>query len=329
MRRLALGAAILGATIVAAPAYAQLNGEHILGDTGVNNGTQPPPGLYIAGLYYRYATDTIRDADGSKVAIDPSQPGSMTLQAFAPTIVYVSKARILGANFGMMAAIPIANGGIEAPAFGLNQPISAGLADSYFVPFSLGWHTPHADVNTAFGLFAPTGRYTAGASDNIGKDMWSYELSAGTTVFFDPNKTWSLATSAYWETHTQKINRNVTIGGKPSQTGVTVGDLLTLEGGFGRTFLMGAASVGLAYYAQWKVTDDDFGIPVNPPGGPLLGKHRVYGLGPDLTIPIATKSKLIALLNVRYFWETGARVKTEGDTLVITTTFPVPSVKIK
>jgi hypothetical protein len=47
-------------------------------------------------------------------------------------------------------------------------------------------------------------------------------------------------------------------------------------------------------------------------GGPLLGKHRVSGFGPDVTLPIATKSKLIALVNIRYFWEAGARVKTEG-----------------
>ncbi len=31
----------------------------------------------------------------------------------------------------------------------------------------------------------------------------------------------------------------------------------------------------------------------------------------------------------RYLWETGARVKTEGQTLVVTASFPVPSVKVK
>ena len=329
MRRLVISAALVAATIVAAPAYAQLNGEHLLGDTGVSTGTQPPPGVYIAGLYYRYGTDTIKKADGSRVTLGAGQPGSLALQAFAPTLVYVSKAKILGANYGLMFVVPGANAGLEAPAFGLEKSIGVGLGDSYVVPLTLGWHKPQADVTAAFGFFAPTGRYTPGADDNLGKDMWSYELSAGTTVFFDPKKTWSVATSAYWETHTKKSDQNVTIAGKLSQTGVKVGDLLTLEGGFSRSFLMGAASAGIAYYAQWKLTADDFGIPINPPGGPLLGKHRVYGVGPDVTLPIATKSKLIAFLNVRYFWETGARVKTEGDSLVITTTFPVPSVKIK
>ena len=75
--------------------------------------------------------------------------------------------------------------------------------------------------------------------------MWSYELSAGTTVFLDAAKAWSVATSAYWETHSKKVDQNVTIGGKLSQTGVKVGDLLTLEGGVGQSFIAGAASVGL------------------------------------------------------------------------------------
>jgi hypothetical protein len=55
----------------------------------------------------------------------------------------------------------------------------------------------------------------------------------------------------------------------------------------------------------------------------------VFGFGPDLTLPIATKSKLYALLNVRYLWEAGARLKTEGQTLVVTATIPIPSVKLK
>ena len=58
-------------------------------------------------------------------------------------------------------------------------------------------------------------------------------------------------------------------------------------------------------------------------------KHRVFAFGPDVTLPVASKSKLFALVNIRYLWETGARVKTQGDTLAITATFPLPSVKLQ
>jgi hypothetical protein len=76
------------------------------------------------------------------------------------------------------------------------------------------------------------------------------------------------------------------------------------------------------------LTEDEFGIAVSLPGGPAIGKHRVYGFGPDVTLPLATKSKLISLVNVRYFWEAGVQLKTQGQSLVVTATFPVPSVKI-
>jgi hypothetical protein len=32
--------------------------------------------------------------------------------------------------------------------------------------------------------------------------------------------------------------------------------------------------------------------------------------------------------NVRYMWQTGARLKTEGQSLIATATFPIPSVRI-
>ena len=103
-----------------------------------------------------------------------------------------------------------------------------------------------------------------------------------------------------------------------------VGDLLTLEGGIGRSFLHGAASIGVAYYAQWKTTSDDLGLSSTVPAlSGIPERHRVFGIGPDVTIPIATKTRLISLVNVRYLWEQGARLKTQGQTLMITNTIPI------
>ena len=158
--------------------------------------------------------------------------------------------------------------------------------------------------------------------------MWSYELSAGTTLYLDEEKTWSFATTGYWETHSKKKDTGNLQVANITLTGVKVGQLLTLEGGLGKSFLGGAASVGLAYYAQWKLTVDEFGIAIGLPSGRAIGKHKVWGFGPDVTMPIATKSTLISLVNVRYFWEAGAQLKTQGQSLVVTAAFPVPSMKI-
>ncbi len=85
--------------------------------------------------------------------------------------------------------------------------------------------------------------------------------------------------------------------------------------------MQGAANVGIAYYAQWKLSEDDFGI--DRPNLPTrLDKHRVYGFGPEVTLPIASKETLFAFLNLRYFWETGARWVLQGITFLATLTFP-------
>ena len=78
-----------------------------------------------------------------------------------------------------------------------------------------------------------------------------------------------------------------------------------------------------------SVTEDDLGIDLELPVELLVGKHRVYGVGPELTIPIATKKMLIGFLNARYLWETGARSTLEGNTFVFTATFPIPSVPLQ
>ena len=323
MRRLMVPAIAFGLTLLLAmPAQAQLNGSHSLGDFGAQSGSQPQPGFYSALFYYRFDTDTIKDADGNTVRLPAATPGSLALTAVAPIAWYVSKAKVLGGNYGVMVVLPFANASLEAPAFQLDQTIDTGITDTLLRPLDLGWHTKRADVAAGFQLYIPTGRYEPGGSDNLGKGMWTYEPFIGTTVYLDEKRSVSLATTAYWEFH-----------GKKEDSDVKVGQILSLQGGLGKSYLGGGLIVGAAYYAQWKLTADQLREFVLPGGTELAvdarNKHRVFAFGPDVTLPVASKSKLYALINIRYLWETGARVKTQGDTLAITATFPVPSVKLK
>ena len=322
MRRLRMFVVVSGLTLLlAAPAQAQLNGSHTLGDFGVQSGSQPQPGFYAALFYLRYDADTIKDADGNIVRPAPSAPGSIEVAAVAPLAWYVSKAKILGANYGAMIVLPLANASIEAPAFALGETVDTSVSDLLVRPLDLGWHSTRADVTAGFQLYAPTGRYERGGSDNIGKGMWAYEPFLGTTVYFDEQRTISLATTAYWEFH-----------GNKKDTDVKVGQILTLQGGVGKSFLGGGLITGAAYYAQWKLTEDqltDFELPGRTPigvSGP--GKHKVFAFGPDVTLPVASRAKLYALVNIRYLWEAGAQLKTEGQTLVVNATFPLPSVRL-
>jgi hypothetical protein len=312
----------------AAPARAQLNGENLLGDMGMKSGTQPEPGVYVANIYYRYFADAIKGPDGESVTLDPTQAGSQTIHAAVPLVIYVSSKKLFGANYGMMAVMPFANGALEAPGLGLSEKASTGPSDLYVMPVQLGWHLRRADITTGLAFFAPTGRYAAGASDNLGKGMWSYEVSGGTTLYLDQRRSFSVAATAYWETHSKKEGE-VRIE-QATLTDVKVGQLLTVEGGVGKSFLHGAASIGLAYYAQWKVTSDQMSVSPSTPlaAAPEPDQHRVWGVGPEVTIPIATKKRLISLVNVRYLWETGAELKTQGQSLMVTTTFPIGGISI-
>ena len=211
----------------------------------MQSGSQPAPGFYAALFYLRYDADTIKDADGNIVRPAPNSPGSLAVSAVAPLAWYVSKAKFLGANYGAMVVLPLANASIEAPAFALGETIGTSVSDLLVRPLDLGWHTARADVAAGLQLYAPTGRYEPGGSENIGKGMWTYEPFLGTTVYFDQNRTLSLAATAYWEIH-----------GNKKDTDVKVGQILTLQGGLGKSFLGGGLIVGAAYYGQWKLTED-------------------------------------------------------------------------
>ncbi len=242
--------------VLARPAAAQLNGSHSLGDFGVQSGSQPQPGFYAALFYLRYDTDTIKDADGKTIRPAQNAPGSVAISAAAPILWYVSKTKFLGANYGALLVLPWANASIEAPAFAIGQTVGTSFADLLIRPLDLGWHTKRADTAAGFQFYAPTGTYERGGSDNIGKGMWTYEPFVGTTVYFDEKRTVSLATTAFWEWH-----------GEKKDTDVKVGQILTLEGGVGKSYLGGGLILGAAYYAQWKVTEDqlaDFVLPGEP-----------------------------------------------------------------
>jgi len=300
------------------PAHAQVNGHNTKGDFGLMSGSQAPPGFYLAPIYVRYDADTLRNSEGDQVSLDPDRRGSLAVNAYVVGLIWVSEYKIFGANYSIQAFPAFTDNALEAPILGVDEGVSTGLADLYVQPINLGWHTARADFIAGLGIYAPTGRHEPDGDDNLGLGMWSFEVFGGTTVYLDKAKSWHFAATAFYETHTDKKDTNV-----------RVGDLLTLEGGLGWSFMQGLGNFGLAYYGQWKVTEDDLGIDVELPVEFLIGKHRVYGFGPELTIPIATKKKLIGFLNARYLWETGARSTLEGSTFVFTATFPIPSVPLQ
>ena len=292
-------------------ASAQLNGHNLKGDFGLGSGSQAPPGVYAGTFYINYNTDSVRNRNGDEIQIGEGV-GSLTVQAIAALLSWVTDAQLFGGNYGFLVVPSFANIGLAAPARGLDLDTGLSAGDLYVQPINLGWHTPQADFITGVGFFAPVGKYDSGARDNVGLGMWTFELFAGTTIFLDEARTWNLATTAFWETHSEKEDSND-----------KVGDLLTLEGGLGKSFVQGAINIGVAYFAQWKLTEDEIDLGLPAIDDFTFNKHQVFGIGPDFTFPIASGQKLIALVNVRYEVEFGAESTTQGNTFVLSALFPL------
>ena len=283
------------AALLPATAHAQLMGHNLTGDYGLRSGSQAPAGRYAGFFLPVYVADTLKGPAGGKIDAE----GRVKVVAIAPFVLYVSETKILGGNYGALVVPSFANTALELPRLDVDDS-QFGLADLYVVPFQLGWHLPTVDVTASYGFFAPTGRFEPGADDNIGLGMWSHELSVGATAYLDQAKSWHLATSAFYEIHSGKEGIDQ-----------KVGDLLTLEGGFGKTF-SNFSSVGLAYYAQWKVTEDSGAdLPFLLRGR----KDRGFGLGPEVDL-------LQGGLALRGLFEFGSNSSLEGFVFVASLALP-------
>ena len=303
-RRQLLSAIVSFGLVAAAPsAFGQYTGENIRGDYGVNSGSQGAPGIYAIIPYYQQNSDRIKDSNGDLALRGVFQ--GFDLRYVIPTIYGVTSKKILGGSYGFAIAPPFT---AFVPERASAQPPENhwGISDTYIAPLNLGWARSRADFIVGYAFNAPTGKYEVGGSDNTGLGMWSHEIQAGTTVYLDHAKKYTVATSAFLELHTKKKDQDI-----------KVGNILTLEGGAAYNIdkIGGAFGVGYAY--QGKVTNDSGAdIPVAAlQATNLYGKNRVFGVGPDLTTSVFEHGRTIGFLNFRYYWEWGARSSFEGGTL--------------
>jgi hypothetical protein len=281
---------------------AQYQGEQQIGFTGLKAGSQPDPGIYITLPLYWWDHDvSIYDAQGNAIL---KQNVSAALNAFLlPSATVVTPFKILGATYGASFTQWILNGVLNVSALN-NQFTKAGgygYGDVYVVPATLGWHMAHGDVTAGYGFWAPTG---AGIH---GRHMWTNEIDFGATIYADHDKKWNVSTMMYYDIPRPK-----------SDTDVTVGQIMTLSGGAGRSFLKGAANVGVVYGAQWKITHDSgSGIPALLP----ITNGRVFGVGPGVQMPVFAKGRNVGLVGFQYEWLVNPTTAFGGRVLTASFTF--------
>ena len=284
--------AACAACLLSSVSRAQLSPAHALQAFGLKAGTQAPPGVWIAPTAFSWNIDNIANANRDKRPID------LTISSRSLFGWFVTNHKILGANYGFMFVLPWVSNAVELPRLGFDKSSPYGFADAYVQPINLGWHFNRADYMAGLAAYVPTGRYEIGGSDNKGFGMFSFELSGGTTFYFDKQQHVHISALGFYETHTKKRDQDL-----------RVGDVFTVEGGLGATFLKDKLTTGIAYGGQWKLVEDsgnDF------PDRAMPHKQWIYTVGPEATATVFQRGLYTASLTLRYVWDRGARSTFEG-----------------
>lgn len=270
------------------------------GEYGLLAGVTPPPGLYVGALGVFSWQDELKNADGTTTR---SEAGFNEV-GFAPLISWVSKYKLFGGTYSAQIAPPWASTKIDYPRLDTSTSTGTAFSQIWIVPLSLGWTLPRGAVTFSYALYPPTGRYTAGASDNTGLGMWVNEFSLRGTYYLDKAGTWHASLSTFYD-----------INGKKKGIDWTTGNPLTLMYGVGRNYGTGSLKgwAGITGYSQWQVSTTK-GSDV--PQFVQDGKSSINGIGPELTT-------LEGAFTIRYFWQYGADFSLQGTSLYAQFAMPI------
>lgn len=179
-------------------AQAQSRGVYPLGMTSTNSGITPASGFTYSNQLLFYYRNESKDQNGDTKPVTGSNAVLMDMNS----IIWVSRRKILGgANYSALATLPFAKNDLTSNING-NISGGGGFADSYYVPFILGWNKERVSIRLLYGFLAPTGRYASNGSNNVGSGYWTNAISSGQTFSLTHSKTWALSTFEMYEFHT-------------------------------------------------------------------------------------------------------------------------------
>lgn len=190
-------------------AQGQVRGVYPLGMSATNSGVTPEAGFTYSNAFLFYARDELKGPDGEVVAT-----GHNSVLMDMNTFVWVSNAKIgmLGKPvFSAAATLPIANNSLSSDITGAMSG-GGGFADSYYQPLILGWRMERADIRAICGFLAPTGRFTAGANDNVGSGYWTPALSSGQTIYLSKSRATAASAFEMYEWHTTQQGTEIRPG---------------------------------------------------------------------------------------------------------------------
>jgi hypothetical protein len=189
-------------------ARAQSRGVYPLGMSSTNSGITPPPGFSYSNQLLLYYRNESKDQNG----VTKPVTGSNTVLMDMNSIIWVSERTILGgAHYSAIATLPFAKNDLTSDTNG-NISGGGGFADSYYVPFVLGWNKERVSVRLLYGFLAPTGRYAHDANNNVGSGYWTHAFSSGQTFSLTHDNAWALSTFEMYEVHTMQAGTRTNPG---------------------------------------------------------------------------------------------------------------------
>ena len=288
----------VAASAYAGPAWAQNRGVYPLGMSAINSGVTAGPGFTYSNLFLYYSRDESKGPDGELLAT-----GSNSVLMDMNSFVWVSGREILGARYSASATIPIANNSLASDATGSISG-GGGFADSYYQPVILGWMRHRFGIRAIYGFLAPTGRFEAGESDNVGSGYWTHVLASGQTLYLTKDKRTAISAFQMYEFHTSQEG-----------TGIEPGQTISLDYSVTRIVPLSDAmtlQAGLVGYEQRQTTDKG-GPGVTPEQADARYAVNSVGFAGNLSLPERGVG-----LGLKYFKEFSNRSTFEGYSLQIT-----------
>jgi len=307
-----------------ATAMAQQKGQWVPGQFGLNAGVIPDPGITYANLALSYSASQLNGPNGNQILQNVT--GTYSFWVDENIFYYVPDHKILGGYFMPYIALNYASGSLvadipEIPGIFSGANLGgggSGFADTYVQPINMGWHLgKRVDFNAGYAFTAPTGRYTAGASNNVGSGYWGNDITSGTTFYITKNKGTSANLATAWEIHEQRKTASIPAGQISDKT---PGQAFTIEWGFGQVLplkknMSMLAQFGLVGYDQWQVTSN--GGTVIVAGVPLpasrIPYYSVQGIGVQANFILPAKN-LVGFF--KYYDEYAAKARPQGRTIV-------------
>lgn len=300
VRLFCLCSAVVGPTLFVTATRAQVRGVYPVGMNATNSGVTPEAGVTYSNLFVFFSRDENKDSSGNVIAT-----GQNSIMMDLNSFVWVSQRKIGhlgGAVFSASATLPVANNSLTSNLAG-TLSAGGGFADSFYQPVILGWRKRRTDFRAIYGFLAPTGKFEAGGTNNVGSGYWTSVLSSGQTFYLTENRATALSTFEMYEFH-----------GTQQGTMVRPGQTLNLDYSLTQAFqLQGNLRIqlGLVGYGQWQTTDKR-GPAITPEQAAAHYKVNSLGVGANAIFPGRKAS-----LGFKYFHEFACRSTYQGYTLQI------------